>query len=329
MKARPKGGFFSLYRKSDIILEYLLKYMEKQAQTRRNSLTGHEVIFAPKRQQRPNDMKAASKPQSCPFCGENVKKKSIKQQLPSTGKWQAAAINNIFPALSTSNKRAYGYQEIIIDTNNHCENFADLNIKQISSVLQLFQVRSKKLSLDKKINYILCFKNQGAAAGASLKHIHSQIFASAILPHDIIEEREMLKKFKIKNNDCPYCQMIKVEDKSKRLFYQDKNIIAFCPYASEFPFEAWVISRRHVDNITLLKESEIKSLAAALKLISTKLKDLGFDFNFFTHNDVNNSQQHFYLKIQPRKGIWAGVELGSGLIINSTLPEEAAKYYKK
>ncbi len=123
--------------------------------------------------------------------------------------------------------------------------------------------------------------------------------------------------------------MIYLENKSKRQFFQDKNILAFCPYASAFPFEAWIISRRHVDNITLLKEPEIKSIAIALKLIATKLKDLGYDFNFFTHNDVNNKQQHFYLKIQPRKSIWAGVELGSGLIINPILPEDAAKYYKK
>jgi len=329
MKARPKGVFFSLCQKSGIITGYLLKYMEKQAQTRRNPLNGHEVIFAPQRQQRPNDMKTVSKPLSCPFCGNNVKNKAIKQQLPTTGKWHAAAINNIFPALSTKNKRAYGYQEIIIDSDSHCENFADLNIKQISSVLQLFQNRSKKLSEDKKINYILCFKNQGAAAGASLKHIHSQIFASSILPHDIIEEREMLEEYQNKKNGCPYCQIIDSESRGQRLFFQDKYILAFCPYASDFPFEAWIISRRHVDNITLLKNTEIKSIATALKLIATKLKDLGYDFNFFTHNDVNNKQQHFYLKIQPRKGIWAGVELGSGLIINSTLPEDAAKYYKK
>jgi hypothetical protein len=35
------------------------------------------------------------------------------------------------------------------------------------------------------------------------------------------------------------------------------------------------------------------------------------------------------MKIQPREGVWAGIELGSGLIINTVPPEFAAEYYKK
>lgn len=303
--------------------------MEKKAETRYNPLNGRSVIFAPARNKRPNDTKKPAAATDCPFCNHNLPKNKILQQLPNKGDWQIAAINNIFPALSVKNKQAYGYQEIIIDSNEHQEDFCNLSLKQIESVLKLFQLRSQKLTKDKKIKYILCFKNQGRAAGASLRHIHSQIFASSILPPDIIEERNHILAYQLKNNKCPYCQLGLDESKSPRLITQDQKIIAFCPFASEFPYEAWITTRRHVDNISLLSATEINSLARALKLIASKLRGLAYDFNFFTHNDIDNQHQHFYLKIQPRPSIWAGVELGSGLIINQILPETAAKYYRQ
>jgi galactose-1-phosphate uridylyltransferase len=70
-------------------------------------------------------------------------------------------------------------------------------------------------------------------------------------------------------------------------------------------------------------------LTKCLKLILSKLEESGLDYNFFLHNVVPDTNQHFYIKIQPRDSVWAGVELGSGLVINSISPEVAAKYYKK
>jgi UDPglucose--hexose-1-phosphate uridylyltransferase len=303
--------------------------MKNKAETRYNPFNGHGIIFAPKRQKRPNDIKNVTKILSCPFCPKEIKNKDILQAWPNKNSWQVIAKKNIFPALSKNNQSAYGYQEIIVDSRRHCEDFADLSLKQISLVLKMFQKRSNKLTKDKKINYILCFKNQGRAAGASLRHIHSQIFASAILPPDIIEEGVKTALYQKQHKNCPYCQLNKKEEGGVRQIYQDKHILILSPFASEFPYEAWIISRRHLDNICLLNEKEINSVARALKFIATKLKELDYDFNFFAHNDLKNPYQHFYLKVQPRPNIWAGVELGSGLIINQTLPEDATKYYKK
>jgi hypothetical protein len=76
-------------------------------------------------------------------------------------------------------------------------------------------------------------------------------------------------------------------------------------------------------------QGELKSFAKALKIITTKLQALNVDYNFFLHNVISNTAQHFYIKVQPRDSVWAGVELGSGLVINSISPEVAAKYYRE
>jgi len=59
-----------------------------------------------------------------------------------------------------------------------------------------------------------------------------------------------------------------------------------------------------------------------------KMQTLDLSFNYFLHNVISDKTQHLYLKIQPRDSIWAGVELGSGLVINSVSPEAAAKYLR-
>ena len=117
--------------------------------------------------------------------------------------------------------------------------------------------------------------------------------------------------------------------KSERKIYEDNYVAAFAPYASEFHYEAWVFTKRHIDNVDEMNKHELKSFSKAMKKILTKLGALDLSYNYFLHQLISNRDQHLYLKIQPRDSIWAGIELGSGLVINSISPEVAAKYYRE
>ncbi len=305
-----------------------------KSEIRKSYLLNQYVIITPSRAKRPKDIKTRNlvKPSdSCPFCVNNLNKKNIIDKVNKKGnkKWQAVSIGNIFPAVTLNNFRAYGQQEVIIETPNHGVELGSLTLPEIEQLLKLYQKRTKAIAKNKKIDYILCFKNQGVKAGASLQHAHSQIFATQIIPEDLKEEASLAQKYFIKNNHCPYCDIIKKELKSSRKIFSDKNIAAFTPYASAYHYEAWIFPKRHLDNISLLNVEELKSLAKALKKILVKLQRLGVDYNYFLHNVVSDTDQHFYLKIQPRDSVWAGVELGSGLVINSISPEIAAKYYRE
>jgi len=310
----------------------------KKSEIRKDYLLNKYVIITPGRAARPHDINEQTiikHNDDCFFCQESLKKeqKRVKNYLldevKEKNKQQIAVIRNIFPALSVENKKAYGYQEVIVETPYHSKELGTLSEKEIENVLQIYSHRTKELQKDKKIDYILCFKNQGSKAGASIAHAHSQVFASSILPPDIKNELELAKQYKEKTKTCFYCDLLKKEAKSSRKIYEDANIVSFAPYASEYHYEAWIFSKRHLDNITKLNKQEFKSFAKILKKILLKLKALDISFNYFLHQVVSDNDQHFYLKIQPRDSVWAGVELGSGLIINSVSPEAAAKYYRK
>jgi len=305
----------------------------QKSEIRKSYLLNEYVIITPGRAARPRDVKEKTfieKDPNCPFCPENIDKKNILDRINKVNsrQWQVLSIKNIYPAVTLDNKKAYGTQEVIIDTPDHTKELAHLSQKNIEKLLEMYAQRTRKLAQNKKLNYILCFKNQGAKAGASITHAHSQVFATSITPDDLTEEARLKQEYQIENQSCPYCDIIKQEMQRDRKIYEDNYIAAFAPYASQYHYEAWIFPRRHLDNITQLNKKENKSLARILKKILEKLDSIDASYNFFLHNVISDPNQHFYIKIQPRESVWAGVELGSGLVINSIPPEEAAKFYR-
>lgn len=303
-----------------------------KAQIRRDYFLEKYVIITPKRVKRPRDIREetvveAKKP--CPFCPSNIERKLIVQTIGSQKNWKIVVLKNKYPALTLNNPRAYGDQEVIVETPKHNVDFGDLPLNHLVKILNVYVQRTQALSQKKEIEYVLIFKNYGGKAGASIYHAHSQAFASRLMPPDVIYESTKAQEYQVYRGSCPYCDILKKENRSPRKIFSDKNILAFAPYASAYHYEAWILTRRHIDNITELNQSEKVSIAKALKKIIGKLNDLNLSYNFFLHQLIKNTEQHFYLKIQPRESIWAGVELGSGIVINSISPEEAAGFYRK
>ena len=302
-----------------------------KSEIRKDYLLDKYVITTPGRAARPRDIKeetVISRLADCPFCPEKINPKNILDRL-SAPEGEIISVKNIFPAVSLDNKNAYGAQEVIIETPDHKKELHDLGQAQIERLLRLYGKRTEALSKTKGIEYILCFKNQGSKAGASIVHAHSQIFATSLLPPDIKQESAAARAYQKKQQTCAYCDIVKKEMKSPRKIFEDKLVAAFAPYASQYHYEAWIFTKRHLDNITKLNDGEFKAFAKILKKILLKLNQLNLSFNFFLHQIISDCDQHFYLKIQPRDSVWAGVELGSGLVINSISPELAAKFYRE
>jgi UDPglucose--hexose-1-phosphate uridylyltransferase len=303
-----------------------------KSEIRKSYLLNKYVIITPGRAKRPRDIKEQTiieRTASCPFCSENIDKNNIVDEIKKGEGKQVISLHNIFPAVTLDNDKAYGAQEVIVETPNHTKELGELEVEDIQLVLEMFKKRTLALSRVENIDYILCFKNQGSKAGASIVHAHSQIFATNIIPPDVHEEMGLAQSYKVEHGTCAYCDIIQKEMRDERKIFENKEIAAFAPYASEYHYEAWVFTKRHLDNITALNEAEASSLAKCLKKILTKLHSLDLSFNMFMHQVISKQDQHFYIKIQPRDSIWAGVELGSGLVINSISPELAAEYFRE
>ena len=310
-----------------------------KSEIRKDYIQEKYVIIAPKRGQRPDDVSHKEQQTtipkaSCVFCPARVDRDNkilltAKETKEKNEPWAIKVIANKFPTVSPANPRAYGLQEVVIETPDHLKEVEELTTERVAEIFKVYAKRTKIISRDKKIEYILIFKNNGGKAGASLQHAHSQIFATEFLPPHLKDKSQRVLAYKLKNGSCVYCDVIKKEKRGPRLVAQDENVIAFCPWAPMHNHEIWLMPKKHLDNITVLTTEEQTSFAKILKKILKKINQLNLPYNYYFHQVIRDKDQHLYMKVTPRGSVWAGVEIGSGLIINPISPEESAKFYRK
>ncbi len=303
------------------------------------------VLIAENRSKRPQDFaeeqKSKKKNGICYFCrgNEGLTPPEICR-VEKKGSWTVRCFPNKFPATIPefgklhknflTRQAAYGRHEIVVETPTHGESLSDLSVDHIRDVLSVYSERIKDLKRDRKIKYVMIIKNEGLEGGASIEHSHTQIFALPIVPTLIREEIYASKRYTEKKGECPFCKIVKVESRSKRRILSDKNFIAFAPFASRFPFETWIMPKRHVTSIEFLTDEELYSFAGILKNILMRLNSLLKypPYNFYLHVSPEKEDLHFHLELCPRVSKLGGFELGSDIVINIMPPEIAAEHYR-
>ncbi|MBA7646115.1 Galactose-1-phosphate uridylyltransferase [subsurface metagenome] len=329
---------------------------------RKDPILGNWVIISPERGKRPQSFtrpqRLVKKKKVCPLCSgnENLTPPEIyalrpKRSKPNTRGWKVRVVPNKFPALDREKElvgerlgmfdvmSGFGTHEVIIETPKHNKNLKNQSIKELSKVLKTFQHRIKELYKDKRLRYCLVFKNEGWEAGASLQHPHSQLIATPVIPKRIREELVGSKNYFKRKRRCIYCDILSQERKSKkRIVYENKEYIVFCPFASRFPFEVWLLPKRHnADFCSRTTKKNIPLLADALKATMQKLASTlnNPQYNYVIHAIPNPISRHGYgknigrnfhwhIEIIPRLTRVAGFEWGADFYINPIAPEAAA-----
>ncbi|NTW61402.1 DUF4931 domain-containing protein [Candidatus Saccharibacteria bacterium] len=288
------------------------------------------VIIAPGRGNRPHKTINAPDPVGvCHFCPDGMHHEKVTyHDNGRTGEWEIISVINKFAALEPDNHSAYGQSEVIIETRRHGMNLSEFSVDHIVRIFNAYIHRYDALRAMPGVKHVIVFKNEGGRAGASIPHSHSQIMALPILPPKIEKEAREYNKYYLENDSCPYCDIIKLETGRPRFIWEDKHLFVLAPYASDCPYGAWLIPKRHIRRISDLTHSEKESIAMALKIVLGKMDEMGVSYNYFIENSVNGEDYHMHIKIAPRPNIWAGLELGTGVIINPVPPEEAAKLYR-
>jgi UDPglucose--hexose-1-phosphate uridylyltransferase len=229
-----------------------------------------------------------------------------------------------------------GAHEVIVETPDHQVEFHQHSYAQMEEVIRMWRDRHLDLRRDPRLKYILIFKNEGHDAGASLEHSHSQVMAVPMLPKSVEEEIELgLKRYLNQTNHCIFCDMIQQEiSEQSRVVLASPRFLAFCPFASRFPFETWIIPRNHEPDFGLLKEEEVKELARVLKNTLGELSEVlnSPPYNLLLHSTPVNIDigvsYHWHIEILPRLTKAAGFEYGTDYFINPTPPEMAAESLK-
>lgn len=325
---------------------------------RKDPIIGRWVIISTERGKRPTSLAAAPKRTEeaalCPFCPGNesftppeIVAYRQPQTSPNRPGWRIRVISNKYPALviegdlNRAAKGLYdqmngiGAHEVIIETPDHARDMVDLSESEIRDVLWAYRERMLDLMRDTRFKYILVFKNQGEAAGASLEHAHSQLIATPIIPKRVTEELEGAKLYHTFKERCIFCDIIRQEMMEYERVVRDyDSFVSFEPFASRFPFETWLIPKAHQSSFLEMSDSDYFALAASIKdtllRLRIALNDPAFNFILHTRPTSAESQEyfHWHIEIMPKVTKMAGFEWGSGFYINPTSPEEAAAFLR-
>lgn len=304
-----------------------MRHHEAQAaEVRKHYYLDQYVVIAPKRT---HSLHHADFPKAGPLKEPPLEDETSIFEISGPKHWAVKVIRNLYPAFSMGNKQAYGVQEVILEANPADVKFARLSVEQIQRVFDAYRQRIEAVAKIKDITYISIFHNDGLEAGASIKQTHSQMIAVGVAPPKLTAEATVFSQLKKRHGVSPLTRAINWEEQEdRRIIYSDKYLAALAPYASEYPFEVWLVPKRQVKSITELKGIELEALAKTLKAVIMTLDSEQISYNFHLVEAIKGHDNHFMVKVTPRSNVWAGFELNTGIPINPVSPEDAAHWYR-
>ena len=92
------------------------------------------------------------------------------------------------------------------------------------------------------------------------------MIALPILPIYVVEELEGAKQYYIYKERCVFCDIIRQEtDNGIRVVAENEDFLTIAPYAPRFPFETWILPKRHESAFENSSSHMFENLAKALK----------------------------------------------------------------
>ncbi|MBI1849245.1 MAG: galactose-1-phosphate uridylyltransferase [Planctomycetes bacterium] len=324
--------------------------------------TNDWVIFAPTRARRPHELRkptdrgdpAVVHSPSCAFCPGNERMTPPEiyadrgSGAPNSPGWSVRVIPNKFPALriEEDDRRredgplfrytgSCGAHEVIIESPNHDLFFGHQPVDQIERVLRTLHSRFNDLMGDRRFQTIVIFKNHGEGAGTSLRHPHWQLIATPVVPRQLRLKHEVSTQYFDRTAHCIYCELLAEECAAQtRVIASNDDFAAILPYASHVPFETWILPKAHQSSFGHADVGRLRPLAELLKTVLSRLHraldnpDFNLTINTAPRGDEDKTYFLWHIEILPRLTTPAGFELGSGMSINTVLPEEAAEYLR-
>jgi UDPglucose--hexose-1-phosphate uridylyltransferase len=332
------------------------------SQMRKDVFTGRWVIMDEATTVKPSDFhfkKFVKETTFCPFCETNEASTppevfAIRKpgSCPNRPGWSVRVVPNSNPRLRIEGdlgRRGEGFHdlmngvgahEIIVETPRHDRSLHELEPDEISDVIRAYVARILDLQGDKRMRYVLAFKNQGEEAGAhTISHSISQLMALAVTPRTVKMKLGIAREYFAQKERCIYCDVLQQElRQATRVVAENEGFVSFVPFASRFPFEMLVIPKEHSSAFSRMSEKQIVALSRMLREVLGKLNQTlgGPPYNLALHDrpllrprggywKTIEEDFHWHLEILPQITRITGFEWASGFFYNPVPPEVAAK----
>jgi UDPglucose--hexose-1-phosphate uridylyltransferase len=303
----------------------------------------------------------------CPFCPGNESMTppevyAVREDTrPDHAGWSVRVVPNKFPALvpkeSVSEKDldtamaslqnlpqanhewmywempALGGHEVVIESPKHDGTLGSYEPSHLATILEALKTRALSLYDRSEVAYVQAFRNTGALGGASLAHPHFQIIALPVVPPRLVLEISRFDAYQKATRRCLLCDLLEREiEKDLRVIVKTDHYVAFCPFASRHSFEVCIAPRRHNSGFTQIGPKSLGDLGEIVKTVFLGYETMfsSLPYNLLIHDipaGLGPKPYHWHIHVHPRLTVEAGLEIGTGVQINPTSPEEACKQF--
>jgi UDPglucose--hexose-1-phosphate uridylyltransferase len=256
---------------------------------------------------------------------------------PDTPGWTVRVVPNLYPALTQdahepepqanpdlfTAQAAAGHHEVIVNAPDAVSSLTDLEPEQVEGAMETWRSRMRAHAGCACRHLIV---NERREAGASLPHTHAQLYALRFVPAAIARERERFTAYATRTMGGDLLGDLVQEEvrRRERVVAIDDEAVAIAPYASRVPFQLMVAPRRPRSRF----EDDGPLGARLLHDVLCRLRRrLGASppLNLWVRTAPSGAE-HFCWRIDilPRLTHLAGLELGAGVNLCITAPEQAA-----
>jgi UDPglucose--hexose-1-phosphate uridylyltransferase len=281
---------------------------------RLNPLTGEYVLVSPQRTQRPWQGKVERRPEEqrpaydpgCYLCPGNLRAGGVRN--PSyTGTFAfdndfaallplgaGAAEKTVHPLLAAQPEN--GTCRVVCFSPRHDASLPQLSVAEIEAVLTAWTEETLSLGSRPDIGYVQVFENKGEMMGCSNPHPHSQIWATAHLPNEIIKELTRQTEYWAQGHRPLLVDYLNQElEREERVILTQGSWVALVPFWALWPFETLVLPTRPVASLAELTSSQRADLALLLKRLTTRydnLFEVSFPYSMGFHTAPADGQPH-------------------------------------
>lgn len=277
--------------------------------------------------------------------------KDFPTEMPQ-GNYEMAVFENLFPSmnfntaaapkLGVDTKPSTGICEVVVFTQDPDSSLGDLPLSRVHLVLQVWADRTKELGAKDVIEFVMPFENRGIEMGVTLHHPHGQIYAYSFIPPVQALIMKSMSDFYQKNKKSLLEDMIQTESREgTRVLFETEHAIAFIPVCARYPYETWIAPKKSTAFLHELTKEQMHDLALVLKTVLMKFdkmwdKPFPYLMTLFQAptDGAAHPDKHLHFLITPpyrtkdRLKFLAGTELGAGVFVNDSLPEEKAAELK-
>jgi UDPglucose--hexose-1-phosphate uridylyltransferase len=298
------------------------------SELRHDPLTELDVIIAAGRAARPFEFASPAQDAAgndhCPFCpGAEDETPPERARTgpgaPGTPDWRVRVFPNKFPIFGDDGVgNVHGVHEVVALSPGH-RSFGELNDQYAAEVSTMLRERVRT-HLDAGYPYAFATINHLPAAGASMVHPHAQVFALDFVPTAV---ERAVARFAAAGRD------LVLADAAPEDLVVDRRgaVTTWCPRAST---ARWMFRIAHDDagpELATADDDVVVEVGLALRDGLARLAHaLGGDapYNVVIQSAPRGQAPfHWYVEVTPRVSIAAGFEQATGILINSTAPEQA------